>query len=168
MPEYTDSAARVGMGTLVQLGQNDYTASPLSPETFLNIGEVTDVAKSGAKAGTHDSTNMQSIDGYKEFIAGLREAGTVKVTGNWINPTDTLAEDFTSQEDVNSLFDSGERRHYRIVVPPLPGEGETSPGYFEFSAIVESMGDSNFKPDGLINYSFTLKISGKYSWHQAT
>jgi hypothetical protein len=163
---YTDSAARVGMGTLVQLGQNDATASPVSPESFKNIGEVTDVAKSGAKAGTHDSTNMQSIDGYKEFVAGLREAGTVKVTGNWVDPEGTFATDFTSQEDVEALFDSGEKRNYRIVVPPMPGE-EDSPGFFSFSAIVESMGDSNFKPDGLITYSFSLKISGKYTYNDA-
>jgi len=163
MSIYTESQARIGMGTLVELGQNDATLSPPSVETFLSIGEVTDATKSGAKAGTHDSTNMQSIDGYKEFVSGLREAGTVKVTGNWVDPSVIEPTGFVSQDAVNALFDSGERRNYKIIVPPLPGE-DTSPGFFSFSAIVESMGDSNFKPDGLITYSFSLKISGKYSY----
>src|ERR1039457_4030320 len=101
---YTNTAARVGMGTLVQLGNNDAEplASPPVEETFSNIGEVTDVAKSGAKAGTHDATNMQSIDGFKEFVAGLREAGTVKVTGNWVSEEDVEDTDFVNQDVVEA------------------------------------------------------------------
>jgi predicted secreted protein len=165
MSDYVATAARLGLGTLVQLGQNDATplASPPGAETFLNVGEVTDVAKSGAKADTVDATNHQSIEGYREFLSGLREAGEIQVSGNWIDPAGTPPTDFTTQQDVEALFDSGERRNWHIVVPPLAGE-MSSPGYFTCKAIVNSFGDSNFSPEKLINYSFKLKISGKFTY----
>jgi predicted secreted protein len=167
MSAYADTAARLGLGVLVQLGQadGDPLASPPVLETFLNVGEVTDATKSGAKADSVDATNHQSIEGYREFISGLREAGELSVSGNWIDPAGDQPTGFTTQQDVEALFDSGERRHWRIVVPPLPGEGEVSPGYFEGTAMVSSFGDMNFAPDKLLNYSFKLKISGKFQYH---
>jgi len=165
MSDYTASAARLGLGTLVELGQNDAAplASPPTPETFLSVGEVTDVAKSGAKSDTPDVTNHQSPDGFREFISGLKEAGEVQVSGNWVDPSISPPDNFITQEVVEALFNSGERRNWKIVVPPAAGEMD-SPGYFSFKAIVNSFGDSNFGTDKQINYSFKLKISGKYTY----
>jgi len=165
MSAYTETAARIGLGTLVQMGQNDALplASPPVLESFKNVGEVTNAIKSGAKADTVDATNQQSIDGYREFIGGLRDAGEIQVDGNWIDPDDTQPDGFTTQQDVEALFNSGARRNYRVVVPPLAGEVD-SPGWFAFKAIVAAFGDSTYSPDKLINYSFKLKISGQYTW----
>lgn len=168
MSAYTETAARIGLGTLVQLGQNDANplASPPTLETFLNIGEVTNTVKSGAKADTVDATNQQSPDGFREIIAGLRDAGELQVDGNWIDPEATEPDGFTTQQDVEALFNSGAKRNWRVVVPPIAGE-EVSPGYFAFKAIVSAFGDSTYSPDKLINYSFKIKISGKYTWTPA-
>ena len=157
---YTESQARLGLGLDLQLGQNDANplSSPPTEETFVSIGEITDLGKSGAKADTPDVTNMQSPDGFREFISGLRESGEVSVTVNYV------AGD-TSQGDVETLFNSGEKRNWHIVVPPAVSLGEvSSPGYWTFKAIVDAFGDATMSPDKQISQSFKLKISGKYAF----
>jgi predicted secreted protein len=144
------------MGTELQLGQDDAVLSPPSPETFAAVGEITNLGKSGAKADTVDVTNMQSPNGFREFISGLREAGEVSCTVNLVVGDDT-------QDSVEGLFETGERRNWRIVVPPAAGE-VSSPGYYEFKAIVSGYGDATFTPDKQISVTFKLKISGTYEF----
>src|SRR6266567_3427774 len=135
---YTESAARLGLGTQLQMGNNDADplASPAVVETFTDVGEITSLGKSGAKADTPDVTNMQSPDGFREFISGLREAGEVSCTVNYVHGD-------TTQAAVEGLFNDGERRNWRIQVPPSATLGETeSPGYWAFKAIVASYGDA--------------------------
>ena len=84
MSTYTESAARLGLGLALELGQNDAVISPASPETFKSVGEITSLGKSGAKADTVDVTNMQSPDGFREFISGLRDCGEVSCTVNFV------------------------------------------------------------------------------------
>jgi hypothetical protein len=155
---YTESQARLALGTELQLGQNDADdmASPPTEETFVAIGEITALGKSGAKADTPDVTNMQTPDGVREFISGLRESGEISCTVNYV-------VDDSSQAAVEGLFYSGERRNFRIVVPPNEGLGEVaSPGFWYFKAIVNSFGDTTLSPDKQISQSFKLKVSGKY------
>lgn len=157
---YTASQARLGLFTELRLGQNDALplASPPVAETFLAVGEITALGKSGAKADTVDVTNMQSLDGFREFISGLRESGEVTCTVNFV-PNDTVAS------SVEGLFNTGTRRNWHIVVPPDPSAGEmTSPGYWNFKAIVNSFGDATLSPDKQISVTFKLKISGKYTF----
>src|SRR5438552_4011527 len=109
---YVATAARLAEGTIVQIGNNDAVVSPPSPETFTDVGEITALAKSGAKTDTPDATNMQS-GRFREFIAGLSEAGELGVTANW-TPGDE------SHALVEGLFDSGERRNVRVIPPADP------------------------------------------------
>ena len=154
---YTESAARIGLGTELRLGLNDVNpvgSPPILTETFQLIGEITDISKTGAKADTVSVYNMQSPDGFDEFISGKRDAGEVSFTVN-------LQFGDDSQSLLTNLFTSGERRNWRIVVPAAPDE-EASPGWYAFKAIVTGYGDSNFTPDKQIAVSAKLKISGTY------
>ncbi|MBZ5566570.1 MAG: hypothetical protein LAN64_01835 [Acidobacteriia bacterium] len=153
---YTESAARLGLGLSLELGQDDAVLSPISPETFKQVGEITSLGKSGAKADTVDVTNMQSPDGFREFISGLRDAGEVSCTVNFV------VDDAVASQ-VEGLFNSGERRNWKIVVPPAASE-ISSPGYWSFKAIVNAYGDATLTPDKGISVTFKLKISGKYTF----
>src|SRR5438876_8940971 len=133
---YTATAARLAEGTIVELGNNDADplASPPTPETFTPVGEITALGKSGAKTDTPDATNMQS-GRFREFISGLSEAGELGVTSNW-SPGDD------SHAFVEEPFNSGERRHVKVIVPPDPSAAEMpSPGDWGFLGMLIGCGD---------------------------
>lgn len=52
--------------------------------TFLLIAEVKDITPPNEKTDTPDATNMQSPDGYKEFVMGLTDPGEVSFQMNFL------------------------------------------------------------------------------------
>ena len=68
------------------------------------IAEITSIKGPGPKRDQIEVTNLDSTGGYKEYIAGFREAGTISLTMNFIRSNyDLLLADFES--DVNGNYE---------------------------------------------------------------
>lgn len=144
---YTTSQAWLALGSLLEMGDG---VTPV--EGFTVIAEITDISKSGAKADTVDVTNMQSPSGYREFISGLRDAGELSLSANWIT-TDA------QQIALQTKFDAGTKTNFKIVLPQSAG-GSTTPGEYAFAAVVTGL-DFSLAPGKQGTLSVKMKISGK-------
>jgi predicted secreted protein len=108
------------------------------------IGEVTDINGPGMTRATIDTTHLATEGGYRTFITGFRDAGTLTFTMNFTRDSfELLKTDFESDDAVD----------FELV---LPDEDNTS---FEFSGLVTEM-PLTIPTDDKITNSVTIKISG--------
>jgi predicted secreted protein len=134
-------------GTLFQVGDGNPVPGA---ETFLTIGRVFNIGEVKTTRETIDVTTHDSPDDFKEFIGGLRDAGSVAIQYR-TNPDDA------GQAELQDVADSDERRNFRIVFPQL--------GYrWAFSAIVTETGTAESSVEGVLNGATTVKISGRPVW----
>ncbi len=139
--------ARAGFG--LQLWRGD-GATPT--EIFTKISEVTDINPVGAKTlDTVEATHMESDDGYKEYVATLKDQSEITVEVNW------LVGD-ASQGNMVADYEAKTLRNWRIVL-------NTTGKRLEGAAFVSAV--SQVSPrDGKMTRTFTLRPSGK--WNEVT
>lgn len=124
--------------------------------TKLNVGKTSPVAVAGLtsiggldlSADTIDVTTLDSDGGYREFIAGFKDAGEVPVSGYLMPATGK------GQKELYDLFESGEVEDFAIV---FPAKLKTS---WEFKGIVVGFSTSADLEDPLA-FEGTIKVSGK-------
>ncbi len=124
--------------------------------TKLNIGATTLVAVGGLtsiggieiSADTIDVTTLDSEDGYREFIAGFKDAGEVSLEG-YLDATTG-----NGQKELYDLLESGIVEDFAIVFPIAT---KTS---WEFKGIVTKFSTGADLEDPLA-FSSTIKVSGK-------
>lgn len=138
----TATTADVGYGSTFGIGAGD-------PLTYTNVAEVTMITPPGYSRDPVEATHLTSDDGYKEFIAGMKETGDASFTLNWVpSATDLMVTAFES--DVGN---------YRIVAPN--GVFITFRGFFTSYEI------GDLDPNGKMNATVTVKISGKPTMNAA-
>jgi predicted secreted protein len=134
--------ATAGVGTLFKRGNEDSSSG--AAETFTAIGEINSITGPSKTRDTIDVTDLDSTDGYREFIGSFRDGGEVSLGMNF---------KFETYDDMNDDFESDTLRTYQIV---LPDTGNTT---FTFEALVTSLGLA-VPMDDKITADVTLKISG--------
>lgn len=139
-----ETQARIGYGTLFKYGDG------ASPEVFTTVAEVYEISGPSLSREIPDATHMESPDGYREFLGGLKDGGEVTIEANFL-PAHASQNASTG---VISFFDAGERRNYQIVWPTSP---TTS---WQFAAVVQSV-EPAAPVDDKLNLSVTFKLSGK-------
>jgi predicted secreted protein len=108
------------------------------------MGEVTGINGPGMTRATIDTTHLATEGGYRTFVTGFRDAGTLTFTMNFSRASfELLKGDFESDDAVD----------FELV---LPDEDNTS---FEFSGLVTEM-PLTIPTDDKITNSVTIKISG--------
>jgi len=108
------------------------------------LGEVTDISGPGMSRATIDTTHLATEGGYRTFITGFRDAGSLTFTMNFNRDAyDLLKSDFESDVAVA----------YEMV---LPDDEKTS---FEFSGLVTEI-PLTVPTDDKISVAVTIKISG--------
>jgi len=130
------SNAVAGVGTLFRRWNGSAWAT---------IAEVNNIGGPGMSRDTIDVTSLDSTDGYREFIAGFRDSGTVTLSLNF-----TRAEYDTMKND----FEDDDLQNYEIVLPDA--ENTT----LEFEGLVTEM-PLTIPPDNKITVDVTIKISGQ-------
>ena len=111
------------------------------------IAEIRNITGPGMTRDFIDVSNLDSIGGYREFIAGFRDGGELTFSMNFtIGGYDDLLLDYES-ESVQS---------YELI---LPDSGETT---FSFSGFVTNL-PLNITPDDAVTVDVTIKISGQVS-----
>lgn len=110
------------------------------------LAEVTKITLSGRKADTDDSTHMSSPLGYREFIATLKDSGTVQLDCNFIPNS-------SARSKISDQFEARELAAWTITFP----EGK---GVLHFSALITEFGKLDLPTDKKATESITLKVSG--------
>ena len=133
--------AVTGLGTTLQKGDG------ATPEVFTTVSEVHGINGPTQDADVIEVTSLASPNGTKEFIAGLKNAGTVTFDINF-NPTSaTHAALFADQK-------SGIVRNWKIVLP-----SSVSAMTFSFAAFVKSF-TADIQAASHLKANLTLHISG--------
>ncbi len=106
------------------------------------IGEITNISVPGLEANAIDKTNMKSTDGWKEKIAGLKDAKQIQA--DLIYEADNMA---TILEAVGEANES-----WTITFP----DGST----FVCDGFIQSLGGTKIPMDDKIVQSITIELSG--------
>ncbi|RZJ44971.1 MAG: hypothetical protein EON87_08645 [Brevundimonas sp.] len=131
------TAAIKGFGTLVE-----YITT--LPSTYGTIGELVAVTPPSKTRDTIDVTHMASPDGYREFIAALRDGGEASLTFNYTKAGFTV---------LTTIFDSDALKTFRITLPDA--------STFVFDGLLTEAPLDNVEVDGKVAMSATIKVSGK-------
>lgn len=111
----------------------------------LRIANLTSIGEIGVESEEIDTTDLDSPNNYKEFIAGSKDAGEVSLAGN--------IKDESNVEKMLALAESQSVETWNVEYP--------SGAKWEFSAFVKSFKDGEKTTDGLATFTATLRISGK-------
>lgn len=117
----------------------------------LVIGGLTSIGEVGVESDEIDVTTLDSTGGYKEFIAGFKDAGEVALAG-FIKDTD-------SSQAMFNLATSQSIEKWTIATP----DGAT----WAFDAFVKSFKEAEATVDGVRGFSASLRISGEPTYTPA-
>lgn len=124
--------------------------------TKLNIAETTPISVGGLtsingieiSADTMDVTDLDCLDGYREFEQGFKDGGEVSIEGL------LDVEEENGQGKLLDYLNSGEKVPFEIVFPPKLG------AKWEFNGIVIGFA-TNVSLEDPLSFSATIKVSGK-------
>lgn len=133
------SLAVSGVGTSFK--RSDMASTP----AFTAISEINNITGPSMSRETIDVTSLDSTGGYREFIAGFRDAGEIQFSMNFSQAGYLLMKDD---------FESDALRDYQIV---LPDAGATT---FDFSGLVVEL-PLDIPMDDKITCNISIKISGQ-------
>ena len=134
MPE---NDVKRALGTVLQIGKT----SPVTVARLSSIGGLE------LSADTIDTTTLDSDGGYREFIAGFKDAGEVAIEGYFVPTTGK------GQKELYDLFESGDEEDFAIQFP-------NNMAKWEFAGIVVGFSTSADLEDPL-SFSGSIKVSGK-------
>lgn len=130
------STAVAGVGTLFRRWVSG---------AWTQLAEINSITGPGMSRDTIDVTSLDSTGGYREFITGFRNAGTI-----------TLAMNFTrtTYDAMKTDFESNTARNYEIVLPDA--ENTT----LEFEGLVTEL-PLTIPADDKITADVTIQITGQ-------
>jgi len=116
------------------------------------LAEVTSITGPGMTREQIDVTSLDSDGGYREFIAGFRDGGTVTLNMNFTASTFAL---------ILADFDSDVLQSYEII---LPDAALTS---LDFMGLVTEL-PLSIPTDDKVTVDVTIKISGRVTSNSGT
>jgi predicted secreted protein len=130
------SGAKAGVGTQFRRW---------SGSAWVKIAEINSISGPNMSRDTIDVTSLDSTGGYREFIGGFRDGGTVQLAMNFLRATiDTMKTD----------FETDDLQNYEIVLP----DDETTT--LEFTGLVTEL-PLEIPPDDKITMTVSIKVSGQ-------
>lgn len=130
------SAAVNGFGAIFAYLSTD-------PSTYTALAEVLSVTPPSIAVETVDVTHMGSDDGFREYVASLKDGGEVTVNLNYVEASATLLQ---------TLVLAG-METFRITFP-----GSST---FTFTGIPTAFSFDDVVIDDKVAMSLTIKVSGK-------
>jgi len=112
-----------------------------------SIANVTNITGPGMTRDTIDTTALDTAGGYRTFIAGFRNAGTVVLSMNFER------DDY---ETMKNDFESDTAQNYELV---LPDDDQTS---LEFEGLITEL-PLTVPTDDKVSVEVTIQISGQVS-----
>lgn len=111
------------------------------------VGSLSSIGGVSASADTIDVTALDNVNGYREFVAGLKDGGEVSLSG-YFDYADA------GQKALYAAFESGETEECEIVFPTAMDCKWT------FSGVVTAI-ETGAELEGAVSFSCTVKVSGK-------
>lgn len=111
----------------------------------LVIANLTSIGEIGIESEEIDSTDHDSPDNYKEFIAGSKDGGEVALAGN--------IKVEANVEKMLALAESQSNEEWEVVYP--------SGAKWEFKGFLKSFKDGEKTVEGLATFTGAIRISGK-------
>jgi len=111
------------------------------------LAELTSIGGPKLKVDTIDLTSHDSTSGFREFVAGLKDGGEIKIEGNFI------AGDTSGQIAFITDLKAGTKREV-IITGPAAGAFT-----WTFDAIGTDY-EPTFPDDGKLGFSASLKVTG--------
>jgi predicted secreted protein len=130
--------AKAGVGTQLRRWNS-------STALWESIAEINSITGPGMTRDVIDTTALDTVGGYRTFITGFRNAGTVVLAMNFTRDT---------YETMKNDFESDSAQDYEIV---LPDDDNTS---LEFQGLVTEL-PLSIPPDDKITVDVTIQISGQ-------
>jgi len=109
------------------------------------IADLTNIGEIGIESSEIDATTLDSTDGYKEFIAGDKDAGEVSLSG--------FVKSEANMEDMVELVDAQTMETWEIEFP--------SGAKWFFAGFVKSWKEAESTVEGLRGFTGSIRISGK-------
>lgn len=109
------------------------------------VASLTGITGLDLTADEVDVTAHDSADGYREYLQGLRDGGSVSLEGNFFNDDSQLA--------LKDLFDAGSVVAMEIAFP-------NSLATWSFNGFVTGL-STDAPMDDKISFSATVKVTGK-------
>ena len=111
----------------------------------LVVGNLTTIGEIGVESEEIDTTDLDSPDQYKEYIAGVKDAGEVSLAGN-----------INVEADVEVLLALAESRAVEEWTVEYPS-GAT----WVFNGFIKMFKDTEKTVDGLAGFTANIRVSGK-------
>ena len=143
--------AILGINTALKLGDG---GTPT--EIFTRIAEVKSITGPSLAGDTVDVTNMDSVNAFREFIAGLRDGGEITFDINYLFANATHGSITGILQDWAGTSPN-KTRNYKIT---WPDTGQTT---WSFAGIITAH-DMAAPVDDVITASMTIKITGPTSF----
>jgi predicted secreted protein len=137
--------AKSGIGTVVAVGDG------ASPEVFTAIAEIVSADGPSIEAEDIDVTTLDSTGGFKEFISGLKDGGTLDLSLLFTKGATQIG----LRADLEATPPTA--RNYRLTIPTSPNT------IADFSATPKSFSHSQ-SPTAALAAEVSLKISGAITW----
>ena len=112
------------------------------------VAELKSISHAGHKLNLIDATNMDSPDGYEEFIAGILSGGEFTCEGNYLNTT--------GQATMLTELQAKTSARWAVVLGPVGSPVAT----ITATCFVTSL-EPSAKYNEALAFSATLKITGK-------
>lgn len=133
------SEGRLAIGTKLYRSTN-------SGSTWDPVPEIKSVSGPNTAGASVQITNHDSTDGVHEYAAGIREPGSMSVSGNYIPHNAIHQAIITDQND-------GTVRRWKKVRPGSPARSSAFDGFVEAKNETSDYGSPE-------EWSFTIKITG--------
>lgn len=144
--------AYAAIGSLLWVGDGS------SPETFFKVAKVQDIAGPKVKTDTIDVTTHDTDDGYKEFIASLKDGQEVTFPcvfdPNEASQNESATIPGTQAGGLKYLLEQRVKRNMRLVMPTSPSTR------FAFVGLVVGF-EADMKVSGALMAAVTIKVSKK-------
>ena len=113
--------------------------------TPLIIADLTSIGEIGVQSEEIDTTTLDSPDGYREFIASLKDAGEISLAG--------MVKSEDAMESLLALADAQSVEDFEIEF--------LSGSTWAFSGFVKSFKEGESTVDGVRTFTSAIRISGK-------
>ena len=119
----------------------------------VDLAELTNISGPTESMAAIDVSSHDSVDAYREFVAGLRDGGEISIEGNLITT------DATGQIAMHTDFQAGELKAWIIKAPGWIVSSHEYP-QIDGNGFVTAF-EPSFPMDDKMSFTATIKVSGK-------